>query len=146
MNQKTSPKSSQKTNPNSNELYHYGIKGMKWGIRRTEAQLARARGQRPSSESASKNTSATAKAKSSTPARKKVSEMSDDELRQAVQRLQFEQQYRKLNPEKVSAGKKFATKVMNDVVVPAVTEVARNTLRNALTSAVESAISKEKKK
>lgn len=26
------------------ELEHYGIKGMKWGVRRTEAQLARARG------------------------------------------------------------------------------------------------------
>lgn len=129
-----------------NELFHYGIKGMKWGVRRTEAQLARARGQKPSSESASKNTQMNAKTKSSSPARKKVSEMSDDELNRAVRRLQLEQQYRNLNPEKVSAGKKFADKVVKDVVVPAVTEVARNTLKNALTSAVESAISKEKKK
>ena len=27
-----------------NELTHYGVKGMKWGVRRSEAQLARARG------------------------------------------------------------------------------------------------------
>ena len=26
------------------ELYHHGIKGMKWGVRRTEAQLRKARG------------------------------------------------------------------------------------------------------
>lgn len=25
----------------SNELYHYGVKGMKWGVRRTPAQLGR---------------------------------------------------------------------------------------------------------
>lgn len=30
-------------------LEHYGIKGMKWGVRRTDAQLARARGKRKGS-------------------------------------------------------------------------------------------------
>lgn len=27
----------------NNQLFHYGIKGMKWGVRRSDAQLARAR-------------------------------------------------------------------------------------------------------
>lgn len=128
---------------NNNELAHYGILGMKWGVRRTPAQLARARGAKKSDDD-SKDTSKSSS--SSTSKKKSVSEMSDDELNKAVRRLQLEQQYRSLNPEKVSAGKRFVDKVAKDIVIPATTEVARNTLRNALQKAVDSAINKKTKK
>ena len=38
-----------------NELTHYGILGMKWGVIRTEAQLARARGSTKSEKEQTKN-------------------------------------------------------------------------------------------
>lgn len=127
-------------NVTENELYHYGIKGMKWGIRRTEAQLARARGERASSSSGSTPAAKKSSSKSSSSGKKKVSEMSDDELSRAVRRLQLEQQYRQMNPEKVSAGRRFVNRVMKDVVIPAATTTARNTLQTIMKRELDKAL------
>ena len=78
------------------ELRHHGIKGMKWGVRRTEKQLARARGSKKSSEDHDDYK----KAHSS----KSVSSMSDNELRERNNRLQMEKQYASLT-KKSSKGK-----------------------------------------
>lgn len=123
-----------------NELVHHGIKGMKWGVRRTEAQLARARGNTKSDE----KTSSTSTKKAEPKKRKKMPEMSDEELRRVVNRLQLEQQYRNLNPEKVSVGKKFANKVVKDVVIPVATEVAKNEFRKVLTASLDGQAKKKR--
>ena len=88
-----------------NALAHYGILGMKWGVRRSEAQLARARGKKSSSEEASDDYK---KAHS----KKSVKSMSDAELRNRLNRIQMEQQYQKLNPSSVSKGKQAVSKIM----------------------------------
>lgn len=127
---------------NQNELLHYGVLGMKWGVRRTPAQLARARGQTVSkntSDNKSK-TSTAKKSSSSTSGRKRLSDMTDDELRKEVSRLQLEQQYRNLNPEKVSLGKRFVNKVVKDVVIPAATTTARNTLQTFMKRELDKAL------
>lgn len=106
-------------------LVHYGILGMKWGVRRSKAELARARGKKTSDSGDDSDDKKQTTAKRS----KSISEMSDDELRKTVQRLQLEKQYRDLSPKQVSAGQKIVDKILKDVVVPAATEVGRNLLK-----------------
>ena len=64
-----------------------------------------------------------------------IKDMSDDELRRVVNRLNLEQQYRNLNPKQVSKGQKFADALMNKVIVPAASEVGKNVAKAALTKA-----------
>lgn len=162
-----------------NELMHWGIKGMKWGVRRyqnKDGSLTPAGRKRYDKEMAklkeeekiAKNKLRTqAKLnkldekrkevealKSGKPIQKKtqqastpsVKDMSDDELRRVVNRMLMEQQYSKLKPEQVSAGKKFVDKVVKDVIVPSATEVGKQVVKNAMTKAVESASSDATKK
>lgn len=125
----------------NNELLHYGVLGMKWGVRRSPEQLRRARGERKSESSSSSKTST--KQTSSKKARS-LSDFSDDELKKKVQRLQLEEQYKRLNPEKISAGKKFVKKVMNDIFIPAATEVGKNMVKDMLNDAAKSLTKKKK--
>lgn len=83
------------------ELYHYGILGMKWGVRRSDAQLARVRKSKKQSEDDHEDYK---KAHSS----KSVRAMSDKELRERNNRLQMEKQYSDLT-KKESTGKKLVT-------------------------------------
>ena len=83
-----------------NALYHHGIKGQKWGVRRfrnADGTLTAA-GKRRSKTSADS-------AKVKAIRKKKVSQMSNEELRDANNRLQLERQYKDLTKKK-SAGKK----------------------------------------
>lgn len=86
----------------SETLTHHGILGMRWGIRRTDAQLEKARGKLSSDDKSSK--------------KKKLSELTDEELSDRIKRLELEKRYRdllkELVPQKSSKGKDFVLKVL----------------------------------
>lgn len=95
-------------NPNTNELYHYGVKGMKWGVRRYQnknGSLTPAGKKRRKSDDYHSDYKR-AHDKTS------VKNMSDKELRERINRLQMEQQYKNLNKRQKSAGEKWATGIL----------------------------------
>ena len=82
----------------SNELYHYGILGMKWGVRRDRSRSGGSRRKRSMSDDARE---------ASTIKKKKVSQMSNAELKKLNERSRLEQEYSRLNPSSVRKGWKF---------------------------------------
>ena len=101
---------------NNSELLHYGILGMKWGVRRTPEQLRRARGELKSeSDGGSKKTKLSKSSSSS--GKKRTSEMTEDELRSKIQRLELEKRYKDLMkatapPPKSTKGRDFVQRVL----------------------------------
>ena len=93
-----------------NEIYHYGIKGMRCGVRRFQNKDGSytAKGKKRYAGKGEQEHDDYKKAHSS----KSVKTMSDAELRSRLNRLQMEQQYSKLSGTDVSRGKAFVSKSM----------------------------------
>ena len=87
----------------SSELYHHGIKGQKWGRRRYQNKdgTLTAAGKKRYGNMSSDAREANAIGK------KKVSEMSNAELRKYNERVNLERQYANLNPSAAKKGIKF---------------------------------------
>lgn len=108
----------------SEELAHHGIRGMKWGVRRfqnKDGSLTAAGKKRYGSnggEADSSGSGSKAPGKKSRP--KKISEMSDEELRQRLNRLQMEKQLKTLmseqEAEKQKKGELFVKKTAKDFI------------------------------
>lgn len=78
-------------------LEHYGVPGMKWGKRRARNKARRAANAQRAE------------------ARSKVKDMSDDDLKAAINRLKLEKEFNQLNAHEISTGQKVVTKILSEV-------------------------------
>lgn len=143
---------------NNDYLEHSGVLGMKWGVRRyqnkdgTLTALGRKRaaklaakynklvGKKDSSENNTANTKTSTKKKS-------IKDMTDEELRAAISRKQLEDSYKASYPQQVKKGNSFVKKVggilINDMVVPAATDIGKQVLRSYMAKGVNKALNLE---
>ena len=131
-----------------NELYHHGVKGMKWGVRKTPVRSSSGATRKRKSNTLSlfkkkKTTRKVSSANSSPAQTKSIKDMSDDELRKRIERVRLEQQYQQLNPKTVSMGQRIAKRIMNNVIVPAAEDVGKQVVKSIMVNGVNKALSLE---
>lgn len=105
------------------ELKHAGILGMKWGKHKIKST---------STVTKSEDHVRTQKLK-----KKKMSEMTNTELKDLTNRLQLEKQYKDLSKSQMSSGKKFVSDTLK--------EVGKDLLKNTIKTGVTGAIKASKK-
>jgi 2'-5' RNA ligase len=121
-------------------LSHYGVKGMRWGVRKSEAtrdvtittgkknktKVKGGEGLPIHSDAVAKVTVGQIKKKSG------VNAVSDDDLRKYANRLQLEQQVKQLEYNQASPGKKFVKKLLGQQGTNAANQVASQATSKAV--------------
>ena len=131
-------------------LYHHGVKGMKWGVRK-----------KPVSSGVSKAKKAAPAVKKAFSGKKKdISKASDEELSAYLRRMQLEKQVLAMQKEmtalttpsapvvqkKASVGKRFVSAVWKDLLYPGIKEGMKEAGKSVVKSLADDMIKKAMEK
>lgn len=126
-------------------LAHHGIKGMKWGVRRTPEQLGHAPSKKrkfsikiQSKDKVKKQSSSNSKGAESTKKRG-VKDMTDDEIRQVINRIELERKYSSLTAKQKSKGRKIVEEVLSKSAMNVATKYTTKAMDNVVDSLLKSA-------
>lgn len=116
------------------ELYHHGVIGMKWGVRRyqnKDGSLTSAGKRRHSSQSAD--------SKKKEQLKKDVKNrrsLSDTDLKKKIERLKMEKQFKDLAKEDLTPGKKYVSEIMSSAGKKVLTTAAAGAAAYAVKAAM----------
>ena len=136
-------------------LYHHGVKGMKWGVRKKPVSSGVSKAKKAAS---TKPIPAVKKAFSGD--RKDISKASDDELNAYLKRMQLEKQVLTMQKEmtalttpsapvvqkKASVGKRFVSAVWKDMLYPGIKEGMKEAGKSVVKSLADDMIKKAMEK
>jgi hypothetical protein len=125
-------------------IEHYGVKGMRWGVRRSRSEL------RSEAKARKKRTPSPDAIEVSTLKKKRSKELTDDELKRALKRMDMEKRYNSMNPKGFSKAEKVVVGILavgttiNSVIAfsnsPAGKAVATRLSSKAAKKAAETAV------
>ena len=112
-------------------LEHYGVPGMKWGVRRSKKALRKARAARTAARVKG------VEAEGRTGYKSSGKKLTEDQLNKRIKRMELEQKYNKLNKRTVNEGEAMARRIVMGIGEKTIKTVGVGVAYYAVTKAIE---------